>query len=81
VYAFWALKTGKTPDEVDAMPVAWSAGWLLERMLELEGEPEKWKGQQIGFGLDDPDWDPAFDAVPDVGNLPFYEPEEVSDGE
>jgi hypothetical protein len=54
-------------------------------MLELEGDPEKWKDQPIGFGDDDPDWDPAFDAVaeppPGYENLPFYTPEEVSDGE
>jgi hypothetical protein len=61
------------------MPVVWSSGWLLERMMELQGQPEKWNNQPIGFGLDDPDWDPAFDesmsVEPPTGweNLPVYE--------
>lgn len=67
------------------MPVAWSSGWLLERMLELEGDPEKWSNQPIGLVEPDPDYDPAFDAVaeppPGWESLPFYEPEVVNDGE
>jgi hypothetical protein len=48
--------------------------------MELEGQPEKWTGQPVGFGLDDPDYDPTFDApaeAPDVSHLPFYDPEGV----
>jgi hypothetical protein len=79
------VRYGYTPDIVDSWPVAWSSGWLLERAMELEGSPEKWTGQPVGFGLDDPDWDPAFDAseadAPDVSHLPFYDPEGVSRGE
>jgi len=66
------------------MPVQWSGGWLLERMLEFDGDPAKWNHQPIGWGLDDPDYDPAFDmpAEPPPGweRLPTIG-EVVSDGE
>lgn len=68
----WA-RYGKTPAEVDEWPVEWSTGWLLERVLELEAVirgDDKWNdGVGVGFGVDDPDWDPAFDApaVPPPG--------------
>jgi len=56
------------PDEVDLMPVAWSMGWLCERVLELEGVirgSKRWDdGVPIGFGLDDPDYDPALRVAP-----------------
>jgi hypothetical protein len=72
------------PDEVDSWPVEWSMGWLLERAMELKYDAEKWKGQPIGFGLDDPDWDPAFDAPaeppPGWERLPMIG-EVVGDGE
>jgi hypothetical protein len=79
------VRYGYTPDIVDSWPVVWAAGWLLERTMELEGDPERWKGQQIGFGLEDPDYDPAFDAPaePPAGweSLPMHVREEVGDGE
>jgi hypothetical protein len=69
------------------MPIAWSAGWLLQQMILLDANPEKWwnEGGVIGFGLEDPDYDPAFDEAveppPGYESLPFYEPPEVNDGE
>jgi len=66
------------------MPIAWSSGWLLQRMLEYDGDPARWNNQPIGWGLDDVDYDPAFDAEaePPAGweSLPFIEGE-VSDAE
>jgi hypothetical protein len=66
------------------MPVAWSSGWLFQRMLEFEGDATKWNNQPIGFGLDDADYDPAFDAAaeppPGWESLPMIG-EVVSDGE
>lgn len=79
MYAVWA-RYGKTPSEVDDWPLEWSSGWLLERVLELEmalrHDPKLWDdGVPTGFGLDDPDVDPAFDAPavapPWIANLPF----------
>jgi hypothetical protein len=53
------------------MPVEWSSGWLLARMIELGGGlPPAWNdGITPGFGLDDPEYDPTFDeqAEPPVG--------------
>lgn len=71
------------------MPVDQSSGWLLHRALDqellLHHEPQKLSEMQIGFGLDDPDWDPAFDAdaepPPGYESLPFHESSEVNDGE
>jgi len=66
------------------MPVAWSGGWLLQRMLEYDGDATRWNNHPIGWGLDDPDYDPAFDdpAEPPAGweSLPF-DRGEVSDAE
>ena len=46
------------------MPLEWSTGWLLARLIELGGGlPEAWSdGIDPGFGMDDSDWDPAFDT-------------------
>jgi hypothetical protein len=52
-------------------------------MVALDANAEKWwnEGGALGFGDDDPDYDPAFDATPEPPagweDLPFYEPEEV----
>lgn len=63
----------------------WSSGWLLERMVEFEGDPEKWKDQPIGLADADPDIDPMWDspAMPPPGweRLPMHIPEGVNDGE
>ena len=62
MYAFW-VRHGYTPDVVDSWPVAWSSGWLLEQAARLDTDPEKWWGEgMLGFGLDDPDYDPALPA-------------------
>lgn len=59
------------------MRVDWSSGWLLERMMELTPLPESWANQPIGFGLDDPEFDPWMHGAvePPAGwqNLPFNE--------
>lgn len=63
-----------------------SSGWLLEQMVALDTDAEKWwKQGGIGFVDADPDHDPMFDggAEPPPGweLLPVYQPEEVSRGE
>lgn len=48
------------------MPLAWSGGWLFEQLAQLEANPQEfWKGP-VGFGDDDPDYDPAFAWVRDL---------------
>ena len=71
------MRFGFTPDEVDEWPIVWSQGWLLERVLEYEHDPEKWKGQPIGFS----ESSGAGMTEPPAGweQLPMIE--EVSDGE
>jgi len=63
------------------MPVEWSAGWLLRRMIEFECDPSKWNNQPIGFGLDDADYDPAFDAAAEPPAGWEQLPKVVNDGE
>jgi len=57
------------------MPIEWSGGWLLERLMDLTVTPESWANKPIGFGLDDPDFDPSFHGAvePPAGwqRLPF----------
>jgi hypothetical protein len=63
------------------MPVSEAFGWMLEQMVALAANPEKWfnEGGPIGLGGDDPDYDPAFDEAthveppPGYENLPFHE--------
>lgn len=81
VYAFWALRLGKLPDEVDELPLEWSSGWLLDQMMALETNPDEWwKNKPVGF-VDDEDesWGGAFEPPAGYERLPMHE--EVSDGE
>jgi hypothetical protein len=73
------------PDEVDDMPLQWSGGWLFDQLALLLTDPKKFWDGPVGFGGDDPDYDPMFDAdaAPPDGweRLPVYVPPvEVSDG-
>lgn len=82
MYAWWALKTGKMPAEVDAMLVEHSSGWLFEQMARLDANPDEWWKQPVGF-FDDED-DEAWSGggvEPPAGwqRLPMHE--EVSDGQ
>lgn len=62
------------------MPVEWSGGWLLQQMVLLDTNPEKWwnEGGNIGFVDDDEfGWDPFAEAgvEPPAGwqSLPMHE--------
>lgn len=68
------------------MPVEWSGGWLLNQMVLLDTNPDKWwnEGGRVGF-IDDDDlgWDPFAEAgvepPPGWQTLPMHK--EVSGGE
>ena len=50
---------------------------VIEWEMVLRHDPKRWEHELIGFGLEDPDRDPAFDMAdgppPWVADIPFEE--------